>query len=230
MSGPAEILRVAALSKSFTHLGATVAVLRDVTFTLRPGDSLAVVGPSGCGKTTLIGVCAGIERPSSGAVSLAGHELGQMTEEQRAKLRLGVTGFVFQNACLLPALNALENVQLPAILLGKPATEAAARALLRAVGLADRLSHYPRQLSGGEQQRVALARALINQPQVLFCDEPTGSLDRSTAASVREYLFGFQQQYGVTLVIATHDLDLAARCANQLRLDRTADRPALAIA
>jgi putative ABC transport system ATP-binding protein len=201
-------------------------VLRDVSFSLAPGASLAIVGPSGSGKTTLLGLCAGLDRPSSGRVELAGEEIGAMTEDDRARVRNDHVGFVFQNFQLIPTLTALENVLVPLELRaardGGASTlrgaEESAVALLERVGLGARRGHYPVQLSGGEQQRVALARAFINSPKILFCDEPTGNLDGETAAAMTELIFEVNRERGATLVLVTHDLELARRCRRIIRL------------
>ena len=220
------MLKVERLTKTYGSLGGSLTVLRDVSFSLAPGASLAIVGPSGSGKTTLLGLCAGLDRPSSGRVELAGEEIGAMTEEDRARVRNDHVGFVFQNFQLIPTLTALENVLVPlelraargggaAALRG---AEEAAVALLERVGLGARRGHYPVQLSGGEQQRVALARAFINSPKILFCDEPTGNLDGETAAAMTELIFEVNRERGATLVLVTHDLELARRCRRIIRL------------
>jgi putative ABC transport system ATP-binding protein len=197
-----------------------LTVLKEVSFELLPGDSLAIVGPSGSGKTTLLGLCAGLDRPSTGDVQLAGEWLGHLDEDERALVRNRHVGFVFQNFQLVPTLTALENVLVPLELRGGggPSSEEDARALLARVGLAERFDHYPLQLSGGEQQRVALARAFINRPKILFCDEPTGNLDSDTAASMVELVFELNREKRTTLVLVTHDLDLAHRCHRRLHL------------
>jgi putative ABC transport system ATP-binding protein len=220
------MLKVERLTKTYGSLGGSLTVLRDVSFALAPGASLAIVGPSGSGKTTLLGLCAGLDRPSSGRVELAGEEIGAMTEDDRARVRNDHVGFVFQNFQLIPTLTALENVLVPlelraargggaAALRG---AEDAAVALLERVGLGARRGHYPVQLSGGEQQRVALARAFINSPKILFCDEPTGNLDGETAAAMTELIFEVNRERGATLVLVTHDLELARRCRRIIRL------------
>ena len=216
------ILQVENLTKTYaaTEGGPPLTVLHDVSFALEAGETFALVGPSGSGKTTLLGLCAGLDRASSGSVWLAGQRLDALGEDQRAAVRNQHVGFIFQNFQLLPTLTALENVLVPLELRGQPtraATEAA-RALLARVGLADRLGHYPAQLSGGEQQRVALARAFANRPAVLFADEPTGNLDPATAATVVELIFELNREAKTTLVLVTHDGELAARCGRVLRL------------
>ena len=193
---------------------------KEVSFALRAGASLAIVGPSGSGKTTLLGLCAGLDQPTSGTVELAGNSIGALSEDARALVRNGHVGFVFQNFQLIPTLTALENTLVPVELRGQggAAAEADARALLARVGLGERFDHYPVQLSGGEQQRVALARAFMNWPKILFCDEPTGNLDGDTAHAMVELIFGLNHEKGTTLVLVTHDLDLAKRCGRIIRL------------
>ena len=222
------MLQVEGLTKSYPSRGGEpLTVLKAVDFALQAGDSLAIVGPSGSGKTTLLGLCAGLDRPTSGTVSIAGTSIGGLTEDQRAAVRNAHVGFVFQNFQLIPTLTALENVMVPLELRGEggAAKEAEALALLERVGLGARHRHYPIQLSGGEQQRVALARAFINQPKILFCDEPTGNLDGETAHKVVELIFGLNREKGTTLVLVTHDSELAARCARTIRLKNGAVVP-----
>jgi putative ABC transport system ATP-binding protein len=217
MSEP-SILKVENLSQVYPTATGPITVLQAVSFALGAGESLAIVGPSGSGKTTLLGLCAGLDRPSAGEVVLAGVRLGGLDEDARARVRNQQVGFVFQNFQLIPTLTALENVLVPLELRGVSGGEAAARALLARVGLWARTGHYPIQLSGGEQQRVALARAFINTPRILFCDEPTGNLDGATAQAMVELIFGLNHEQGTTLVLVTHDLDLAKRCGRVLRL------------
>ena len=212
------MLKVEQLTKTYRTAGGPLTVLHAVSFELAAGASVAVVGPSGSGKTTLLGLCAGLDRPSSGTVSLAGEAIGAMDEDARALVRNAHVGFVFQNFQLIPTLTALENVLVPVELAGDATREPEARGLLARVGLGDRCDHYPVQLSGGEQQRVALARAFINRPKILFCDEPTGNLDDETAAAMVELIFGLNREKGTTLVLVTHNPDLARRCARILRL------------
>ena len=214
----ASILEARALTKTYGRATAPLPVLHDVGFTLAAGDTLAIVGPSGSGKTTLLGLCAGLDRATSGTVTLAGHELGALDEDARARVRNEHVGFIFQNFQLLATLTALENVLVPLELRGRGAARSVAEELLTKVGLGDRLHHYPAQLSGGEQQRVALARAFVNRPQILFADEPTGNLDGDTARLVVDMLFELNAAAGTALVLVTHDLDLAKRCRNILRL------------
>ena len=195
-------------------------MLKEVSFEIGAGASLAIVGPSGSGKTTLLGLCAGLDRPTGGEVVLAGQPIGALDEDARALARNAHVGFVFQNFQLIPTLTALENVLVPIELRGAGGAdvEAEGRRLLQRVGLGERCDHYPIQLSGGEQQRVALARAFVNWPKILFCDEPTGNLDGDTARAMVELIFGLNQEKGTTLVLVTHDLDLARRCQRILRL------------
>ncbi|MGC4072756.1 MAG: ABC transporter ATP-binding protein [Nibricoccus sp.] len=189
-----------------------------MSFSIDAGASLAIVGPSGSGKTTLLGLCAGLDRPSGGRVELAGVDIGGLSEDARAKVRNEHVGFVFQNFQLIPTLTALENVLVPLELRGERGKEAEARELLARVGLGERENHFPVQLSGGEQQRVALARAFINRPKILFCDEPTGNLDGATSAAMVELIFGLNRERGTTLVLVTHDLELAGKCRHVIRL------------
>jgi putative ABC transport system ATP-binding protein len=215
------ILKVERLTKSYPVGGGdTLMVLREVSFALPAGASLAIVGPSGSGKTTLLGLCAGLDRPSSGDVVIAGRPIGALSEDERARVRNEHVGFVFQNFQLIPTLTALENVMVPVELRGEggSALLAEARTLLTRVGLGERCDHYPVQLSGGEQQRVALARAFINRPRILFCDEPTGNLDGDTAHAMVDLIFGLNREKGTTLVLVTHDLELAGRCGRVIRL------------
>jgi len=211
------MLRADALTKTYTSGGRDLTVLKDITFTLEPGGFLAIVGPSGSGKTTLLGLLAGLDRPTSGAVHLDGQDLAALDEDDRARLRGQKVGFVFQSFQLIPTLTARENIEVPLELLGQ---EAGARAdeLLARVGLADRGHHYPIQLSGGEQQRVAMARAFANRPKILFADEPTGNLDRTNGHSIVELLIELNRTLGTTLVLVTHDLELAAKAKRMLRL------------
>lgn len=215
------MLKVERLTKTYPAAGGRMlTVLNTVSFELAAGASLAIVGPSGSGKTTLLGLCAGLDHPSSGTVTLAGRPLGALSEDERARVRNEAVGFVFQNFQLIPTLTALENVMVPLELRGQGGVEAeaGARALLDRVGLGDRCDHYPIQLSGGEQQRVALARAFMNRPKILFCDEPTGNLDDDTAGAMVELVFGLNRERGTTLVLVTHNPELARRCQRILRL------------
>jgi len=204
-----------------THSGDAeeLVILAAVDLEINAGESVAVVGASGSGKTTLLGILAGLDTPTSGSVALDGRELTQLTEEQRARLRGEVVGFVFQSFQLLGSLTALENVMLPGELRGDADPRRDAMELLGRVGLSERATHYPRQLSGGEQQRVAIARAFASRPKVLFADEPTGNLDTVTGARINDLLFGLNAAYGTTLVLVTHDIRLADRCDRVIELD-----------
>ena len=195
-----------------------LTILEDVAFHIAPGEAVAIVGASGSGKSTLLSLLAGLDVPSSGSVSLGSVRLSALDEDGRARLRGERIGFVFQSFQLLPALTALENAMLPLELRGDRDAETPARAILQRVGLAERLHHYPRQLSGGEQQRVALARAFVTQPALLFADEPTGNLDTETGRAIIDLLFELNASSGTTLVLVTHDEPLAARCGRTLRL------------
>ena len=195
-----------------------LTILEDIGFRIAPGEAVAIVGASGSGKSTLLSLLAGLDAPTSGSVSLGAVKLSALDEDGRAKLRGERIGFVFQSFQLLPALTALENVMLPLELRGDRDAEKPAREILSRVGLGERLEHYPRQLSGGEQQRVALARAFVTRPALLFADEPTGNLDTATGRAIIDLLFELNQQLGTTLVLVTHDEQLAARCGRTLRL------------
>lgn len=214
----APYIEVTQLRKTYASGGGQLTVLDGVSFSLAKGESLAIVGPSGSGKTTLLGLCAGLDLPSAGTVSLLGMNLASMSEDGRAVFRGEHVGFVFQNFQLLPTLTALENVMVPLELRGISGAEKRARELLAEVGLAKRESHYPVQLSGGEQQRVALARAFINQPRLLFADEPTGNLDGANGGHITELLFDLNHRSGSALVMVTHDLELASQCGRLLKL------------
>jgi len=214
-----SILTAQNLSKVVSSAEGELSILHDLSLTLDSGDSLAIVGSSGSGKSTLLGLLAGLDLPSSGRVLLAGHDLGQLDEDQRARVRAEHVGFVFQSFQLLDSLNALENVMLPLELEGHADARQRARHLLQRVGLGQRLSHYPRQLSGGEQQRVAIARAFAAEPAVLFADEPTGNLDSHTGERISDLLFELNQEQGATLVLVTHDERLAHRCRRLIRLE-----------
>ena len=211
------MLRADALTKTYASGGRDLTVLKDITFTLEPGGFLAIVGPSGSGKTTLLGLLAGLDRPTSGSVHLDGQDLALLDEDDRARLRGQKVGFVFQSFQLIPTLTARENIEVPLELLGQEAGPRADELLMR-VGLADRGHHYPIQLSGGEQQRVAMARAFANRPKILFADEPTGNLDRTNGHSIVELLIELNRTLGTTLVLVTHDLELAAKAKRMLRL------------
>jgi putative ABC transport system ATP-binding protein len=212
------MLEVRGLTKSYRSGNDTLTVVKEISFSLAAGASCAIVGPSGSGKTTLIGLCAGLDLPSSGEVLLDGVSLGSLDEDGRARVRNDIVGFVFQTFQLLPTLTALENVMVPLELRGGNHARDQAVDLLKRVGLGERLTHYPAQLSGGEQQRVALARAFINRPKILFADEPTGNLDSETGNLVIQNLFALNAEAGTTLVLVTHDLELAKRAQRIIRL------------
>lgn len=195
-----------------------LTVLNNVSFEVEQGSTVAIVGPSGSGKTTLLGLCAGLDLPSSGNVHLNGKKINSMSEDDRAKIRNQYVGFIFQNFQLLPTLTAIENVMVPLELQGKRNVKKSAQQLLDRVGLGDRGSHYPSQLSGGEQQRVSLARAFSNEPLILFADEPTGNLDEATGLIVEDLLFEINREKGTTLVVVTHDLELAEKTQRIIRL------------
>lgn len=213
-----SILEVRQLTKSYPNGSSSLTVVKDISFTIEAGSTCAIVGPSGSGKTTLLGLCAGLDQPTSGAVHLAGVHLGALDEDGRARVRNESVGFVFQNFQLLPTLTAVENVMVPLELRGQKQVRDEAVRLLERVGLGERLTHYPTQLSGGEQQRVALARAFINRPKILFADEPTGNLDAETGHLVIENLFALNASLGTTLVLVTHDMELASRAQRVIRL------------
>lgn len=214
----AKILNVKNLEKSYSSGSKNLTVLHDISFDVSESASFSIVGPSGSGKTTLLGLCAGLDRPDSGSVELCGVELETLSEDKRALLRNRKVGFVFQDFQLFPTLTALENVAVPLELQGSKNAISTARELLDKVGLAGRLNHYPSQLSGGEQQRVALARAFSNRPSILFADEPTGNLDAATGERVIQLLFELNKDSGTTLVIVTHDIELAQKTDHMLRL------------
>src|SRR4249920_1317204 len=214
----AGALTAAGLGKRVRLPDHELTILRDVSFTIRSGEAVAIVGASGSGKSTLLSLMAGLDVPSEGSVSLDGVSLSSLDEDGRAAIRGEKVGFVFQSFQLLPALTALENVMLPLELRGDRSALAASRRILERVGLGERLEHYPRQLSGGEQQRVALARAFVTEPDLLFADEPTGNLDTDTGRAIIELLFELNAQSGTTLVLVTHDERIAERCGRILRL------------
>ncbi len=213
-----SILKITHLGKTYQSAGRSLVVLDDINFSVDAGSTNAIVGPSGSGKTTLLGLCAGLDRSSTGLVELNGVNLGKLTEDQRAQVRNQCVGFIFQNFQLLPTLTALENVMVPLELRGEKNIKARSMELLDKVGLTDRGHHYPAQLSGGEQQRVSLARAFSNRPQILFADEPTGNLDFETSEKVVQLIFDLNREAGTTLVLVTHDLELAARTQRILRI------------
>lgn len=212
------MLEVQNLSKTYQSGQKALIVLDNVSFKINPGETFAIVGPSGSGKTTLLGLCAGLDRASSGSVNLNGVALDNLSEDERAAVRSEHVGFIFQNFQLIPTLTALENVMVPLELRGEKHVHKRAMELLERVGLADRHDHYPTQLSGGEQQRIALARAFANQPKILFADEPTGNLDGETSQLVEQLLFDLNREAGTTLVLVTHDLELAGKTSKILQL------------
>ena len=213
-----SLLRTEALTKTVASGDAPLTILDNVTFTVARGESVAIVGASGSGKTTLLGLLAGLDLPSSGDVWLDGEQLSTLDEDARAALRRRAVGFVFQSFQLLPAMTAHENVMLPLELAGNDDARAIARDWLARVGLAHRITHYPRQLSGGEQQRVAIARAFASDPALLLADEPSGNLDQATGAEVAELMFQLNRENSTTLVLVTHDAALATRCTRRLSL------------
>lgn len=212
------VLDVRELTKTYQSAGHELTVLDHVTFQVGAGESVAIMGPSGSGKTTLLGLCAGLDVPTSGSVILLGERLDAMSEDERARLRNEKVGFVFQNFQLLPTLTALENIMVPAELRGDRGIEDRAMELLNRVGLGDRAHHYPSQLSGGEQQRVALARAFVTMPEVLFADEPTGNLDEANAKHVTDLLFSINRDRGTTLILITHNPELAGLASRTLEM------------
>ncbi len=213
-----DILALHHVTKIYRNGTRPLTVLHDLSLTIESGETCAIVGPSGSGKTTLLGLCAGLDRPTSGEVHLAGHPLHQLSEDELADVRCRSVGFVFQSFQLIPTLTALENVSIPLELRGSAQARAAAVELLQRVGLEDRLQHYPTQLSGGEQQRVALARAFVHRPRILFADEPTGNLDEDTSAPIVQLLFSLNHDAGTTLVLVTHDMELARQTQRIIRL------------
>ena len=213
-----NILDVHKITKSYYNGQKKLTVLDEVSFSLQAGDTFAIVGPSGSGKTTLLGLCAGLDLPSSGFVSLHGNELFSLTEDQRAAVRNEHVGFIFQSFQLISTLTAIENIMVPMELNGLKGARNRAKDLLDRVGLSDRGHHYPAQLSGGEQQRISLARAFSNNPSILFADEPTGNLDEETSEKVVKMIFDLNQENGTTLVLVTHDLELARQTKRVIRL------------
>ena len=218
MNMSTKILKIHELEKTYTSGSKKLTVLSDISFDIEKGSIFSIVGPSGSGKTTLLGLCAGLDHPSAGSIELCGSNLQDLNEDERALLRNKEVGFIFQNFQLLPTLTALENVIVPLELQGEKNAAKVGLELLEKVGLSDRVHHYPSQLSGGEQQRVALARAFSNKPSILFADEPTGNLDEETGEKVIQLLFQLNKEAGTTLVIITHDLELANRTQQILRL------------
>lgn len=214
----AKILNIQNLQKTYSSGSKKITVLHDISFEIEEGATFSIVGPSGSGKTTLLGLCAGLDHSDSGTIELCGAQLNLLSEDERALLRNTKVGFVFQDFQLLPTLTALENVAVPLELQGDKNAIKIGMELLEKVGLADRSHHYPSQLSGGEQQRVAVARAFSNKPSILFADEPTGNLDAETGEKVVELLFNLNKELGTTLVIVTHDIELAQKTQHILRL------------
>jgi len=212
------ILELNNLSKTYSGVHEDLTVLQGVSFEIKNGETVSIVGPSGSGKTTLLGLCAGLDKPSTGSVKLCGKQIGSLSEDERAAIRNKFVGFIFQNFQLIPTLTALENVMIPLELQGKSGAKNKSIDLLTRVGLGKRLDHYPSQLSGGEQQRVSIARAFCNDPEILFADEPTGNLDEDTGAGVESLLFDLNKENGTTLVIVTHDLELAKKTDRIIKL------------
>lgn len=212
------MIEVRALNKTVPSGEGTLSILHDISFAVSAGEAVAIVGASGSGKSTLLGLMAGLDVPTAGSVRLLGEDLGPLDEDARAALRGRTLGFVFQSFQLLPALTALENVMLPLELAGQGEARPMAQAMLARVGLGARLTHYPKHLSGGEQQRVALARAFALRPQLLLADEPTGNLDAATGAQIIDLMFAMNAEAGTTLILVTHDNQLASRCGRTLRL------------
>lgn len=213
-----SILSTQKLTKSYPSANGVLTVLKEVSFDIEERDTLAIVGASGSGKTTLLGLCAGLDRATSGSVTLNGISLDRLSEDERARVRNQYVGFIFQNFQLIPTLTALENVMVPMELRGQKNIKKTALDLLDKVGLAARQHHYPTQLSGGEQQRVSLARAFSNNPKILFADEPTGNLDEETSQKVEKLIFDLNTENGTTLVLVTHDLELAQKTNHIIRL------------
>jgi putative ABC transport system ATP-binding protein len=230
-SDVAAVLAAHTISKKVSSPEGSLTILSDVSFSIAAGETVAVVGPSGAGKSTLLALLAGLDLPTQGYVVLNGANLGELDEDGRARVRAESVGFVFQSFHLVPSLNALENVMLPLELAGHDDARAASRAIIERVGLAERWSHYPAQLSGGEKQRVAIARAFATEPAVLFADEPTGNLDTRTGETIMELMFELNRKSSTTLVLVTHDNSLAERCDRVLSLDAgklVGDTPAAA--
>jgi len=228
---PESIIAVRGVSKSVQDASGSLDILRDIDFSVSKGETAAIVGASGSGKSTLLAIMAGLDTPSAGQVLLAGQSMFDLSEDERAAVRAQHVGFVFQSFQLMPHLTALENVMLPLELAGRSDARSAATAMLQRVGLGERLKHLPKVLSGGEQQRVALARAFVVQPALLLADEPTGSLDHGTGAAIMDLMFALNREQGTTLVLVTHDRQLAARCERMLVIEagRLSEAPAQAV-
>ena len=216
---PSPLIAVSHLFKSVTDVTGTLDILRDIDFTLNPQQTLAIVGASGSGKSTLLAIMAGLDTPTQGTVHLAGQDIFSLDEDERAALRASTIGFVFQSFQLLAPLTALENVMLPLELAGHPDPKPVAKDMLSRVGLAERLNHYPKVMSGGEQQRVALARAFVVKPKLLLADEPTGSLDHATGETIMQLMLELNRELGTTLVLVTHDVALSRRCDQRLVME-----------
>jgi len=212
------ILKIENLTKTYKSAGNTLTVLNNINFAVDEGSTFSIVGPSGSGKTTLLGLCAGLDRSSSGLVELNNIRLDDLSEDERAQVRNQYVGFIFQNFQLLPTLTAIENVMVPLELRGEKNSRSRAMDLLDKVGLANRSHHYPTQLSGGEQQRISLARAFSNQPKILFADEPTGNLDAETSEKMVKLLFDLNRETGTTLILVTHDMELASKTQRIIRI------------
>lgn len=215
---PPPILKLENVIKTYHSGHQSLTVIRDISFAVPRGESVAIIGPSGSGKTTLLGICAGLDHPSEGAIDLCGHRLDQLSEDERAEVRNRKLGFVFQNFQLIPTLTALDNVLIPLELRGDRKAREQALDWLAKVGLSDRGHHYPVQLSGGEQQRIALARACVGNPEILFADEPTGNLDDETSQQIEDLLFETHARIGNTMILVTHARELAQRCDRVLRI------------
>ena len=213
-----EVLKVNDLRKTYQSGSRALTVLDEINFSIHQGETVAIVGPSGSGKTTLLGLCAGLDKSTNGSVHLYNAVINTLDEDQRAAIRNEHVGFIFQNFQLISTLTALENVMIPLELQGKSGAAAVAEDLLTRVGLGDRMDHYPTQLSGGEQQRVSLARAFSNSPKILFADEPTGNLDEETGESVEQLMFDLNKEKGTTLIIVTHDMELAQKTSRIIKL------------
>lgn len=218
ISSTSPAIAVRDVRKIYPIANRELVILDEISFSLMPGQSMALIGPSGSGKTTLLGLCAGLDLPTSGSVEVLGQSWSQLNDQQQARFRRENIGFVFQNFQLMPSLRAWENVALPLELLGRSSAEQQARELLQRVGLEGREDHYPMQLSGGEQQRVALARAFIHRPPILMADEPTGNLDGETGQTIVDLLFELNSEHQTSLFLVTHDMQLAERCHHMLRL------------